>query len=56
MKNNIVRAFVLVLAVAGFSATKVSAMHTANVVAANTEPSSPTPMCPFGDPNGCGIH
>jgi hypothetical protein len=64
MESNIVRSAVLVLAVAGFSA---SSLTSASTRAANTNkdqkamvvPSvvaSPTPMCPPNQPDGCGIH
>jgi hypothetical protein len=58
MKSTLVRSFVLVLAVAGFSASSISsAAATKNV--AKAAPlgivSNPTPMCPFNDKNGCGI-
>lgn len=51
MKITLVRALVVALALAGFSATTVSAKTTVksgtNVV--------PTPLCGPHDPNGCGI-
>jgi hypothetical protein len=56
MKNNIVRAFVVVLALAGFSATTVSA-HTAKARhLATTTQDQPMPMCPPSDPKACGLH
>jgi ABC-type nitrate/sulfonate/bicarbonate transport system substrate-binding protein len=51
MKITLVRALVVALALAGFSATTVSAKTSVkagvNVI--------PTPLCAPGDPNGCGI-
>jgi len=56
MKNNIVRLFVLTLAVAGFGATTVSA-HTASKakISAATQ-DMPMPLCAPSDPSLCGIH
>ncbi len=58
MKSTLVRSFVLVLVAAGFSASSISAAAATKHVAKSAPLSivgSPTPMCPFGDPNGCGI-
>jgi len=51
MKITFVRALVVALALAGFSATTVSAKTTVKA-AVNAVP---TPLCPPSDPNGCGI-
>ena len=58
MKNIFVRSLALALVVAGFAASSItSAAATKHV--AKTAPlsivGSPTPMCPFGDKDGCGI-
>jgi len=56
MKTIYVRGLVLTLALVGFGASRISATAPKTVsMAAPTDPSSPTPMCPPGDPNGCGI-
>ena len=57
MKNNIVRAFVMTLAIAGFGATTVSAhvaSSKAKISATNKELS--IPMCAPSDPTLCGLH
>lgn len=51
MKITFVRALVVALALAGFSASTVSAKTT---VKASVN-SLPAPTCAPGDPNGCGI-
>lgn len=55
--KNIVRAFVLTLAVASMTATTVSKASTPSktAVSAMTEPGSPTPVCKPSDPSLCGI-
>jgi hypothetical protein len=58
MKNTLVRSFVLVLVVAGFSASSIaSAAATKHV--AKTAPlgifGTPTPFCPLNQKDGCGI-
>lgn len=57
MKNTLLRASVLLLALTGFGASRaaLTASH-APTLQAETDPSGPTPMCPPNDPNGCGIH
>jgi hypothetical protein len=59
MKNTLVRCFVLVLAVAGFTASSFSSAKTANKTTATvTAPSivgSPTPLCLPGDKTYCGM-
>ena len=58
MKNTLVRSFVLVLAVAGFTASSISSAATPKNVA-KVAPlgivNTPTPMCRLNDKNGCGI-
>ncbi|SEG61715.1 hypothetical protein SAMN05421819_3831 [Bryocella elongata] len=51
MKITLVRALVVALALAGFSATTVSAKTTVKPATSAV----PVPLCPPGDPNGCGI-
>jgi hypothetical protein len=53
MKSNIIRLFVLTLAVAGFGATTVSAHAKKHVSTDNKEVSMP--LCPPNDPNACGL-
>jgi hypothetical protein len=56
MKNNIVRLFVVTLALAGFGATTVSA-RTAFQNAKPTSSRIPSePMCVPSDPSHCGLH
>jgi len=57
MKNNIVRAFVVTLALAGFGATTVSA-HTAAKAKqlSTTTQDQPFPSCAPSDPTACGLH
>ena len=64
MGNNVIRALVLVLVVAGFSAstmTSAAAKRTAQnhesktLVLSTGVVASPTPMCPPNQPDGCGI-
>ncbi len=52
----IVRAFVVVLALTGAAASTqiASASSQAKVTAAKTS-AIPIPMCPWNDPNACGI-
>jgi hypothetical protein len=58
MKSTLVRAFVLVLVVAGFSASSVSA-SSKKIASTTVAPlgilSAPTPMCPMHQKDGCGI-
>jgi hypothetical protein len=53
MKTNLIRAFVLTLAFAGFSASTVSANTTATVKPAVNV--VPTPLCPPGTGDYCGM-
>jgi len=57
MKNNIVRAFVMTLAIAGFGATTVSA-HSASKakLSATNKIVDPAPLCAPSDPSYCGLH
>lgn len=54
MKNTLIRAFVVALALSGAVAT----VHTSNtrLTADAGGGSYPVPLCPPNDPNGCGIH
>ncbi len=56
MKNNLVRAFVVALALAGFGATTVSA-HSASKAKqlSSTTQDMPTPTCWPGE-GVCGLH
>jgi len=56
MKNNIVRLFVLTLAVAGFGATTVSAHTASKAKISATTQDMPMPLCAPSDPSLCGIH
>jgi hypothetical protein len=53
MKNTMIRAFVIVLALTGAAATAHS--KTTGTVVATTSSAYPMPLCPYNDPNGCGI-
>jgi len=57
MKNNLVRVFVVTLALAGFGATTVSA-HTAAKAKqlSTTTHDVAIPMCAPSDPSACGLH
>jgi hypothetical protein len=54
--KNIVRAFVVVLALTGAAASSQisSSANTTTVVASKTS-ALPTPTCPLNDPNACNI-
>jgi hypothetical protein len=52
--KNIVRAFVLALAITGAFATTHANASSATTVTAKTS-AMPVPSCPPSDPNGCGI-
>jgi hypothetical protein len=56
MKNNIVRAFVVTLALAGFGATTVSAHTAAKAKISATTQDLPSPVCAPSDPTYCGLH
>jgi hypothetical protein len=52
MKNTMIRLFVVALALTG----AVSTSHSKNTVHAFVAGGGfPVPLCPQGDPNGCGI-
>jgi hypothetical protein len=53
MKNTMIRAFVVALALSGFVSTAHSKTTGHALVASSFAP--PTPLCPLHDPNGCGI-
>ncbi len=53
--KNIVRAFVLTLALTGMFATAHSNTTTAQATTFSKTSAMPVPTCPPGDPNGCGI-
>lgn len=53
MKNTLIRAFVVALAVSGAAAT-VQTNNTRTMASATTN-AFPVPLCPPNDPNGCGI-
>jgi hypothetical protein len=53
MKNTLIRAFVVALALSGAAATvRTSNAHT---VVAGGPTGFPIPLCPPNDPNACGI-
>ena len=57
MKNNIVRAFVVVLALAGFGATTVSAHSASKAKQLTSAPRDmSSPICAPSDPYLCGLH
>jgi hypothetical protein len=53
MKNTVIRAFVVALALTGAAATAHS-KTTGHVLVANAS-AMPVPLCPQNDPQGCGI-
>lgn len=55
MKSNIIRLFVLTLAVAGFGATTVSAHAKAHNLSTDNKDVS-MPLCAPKDPTHCGLH
>jgi hypothetical protein len=55
MKNNIVRAFVIGLAITGFGATTVSAHTAAKAKISAKTSEAPAPLCVPSDPSLCGI-
>ena len=55
--KNIVRAFVVVLALTGAAAsTQISSASAKTTVTASKTSAMPIPMCPPNDPNACNIH
>jgi hypothetical protein len=55
MKSNLVRAFVITLALAGFGATTVSAHTAAKAKASTTAKEMPIAGCAPSDPSYCGL-
>jgi hypothetical protein len=55
MKSNLVRAFVITLALAGFGATTVSAHTASKAKSSTTAKEMPTPGCVPSDPSLCGL-
>ncbi len=54
--KNIVRAFVVVLALTGAAAsTQITSASTLATVSAAKTSAMPVPMCPPDDPDACGI-
>lgn len=54
--KNIVRAFVVVLALTGAAAsTQISSASTQTTIIASKASAMPTPTCPLNDPNACNI-
>jgi len=54
MKNTMIRAFVIALALTGAVSTAHS-KTTALSFSSATASAFPVPMCPYNDPKGCGI-
>jgi hypothetical protein len=55
--NNMIRAFVVVLALTGATAsTQIAAASAHTKVIAAKISAMPVPMCPPDDPNACGIN
>jgi hypothetical protein len=57
MRTNLVRGFVVVLALTGFGASMIASKPVASHPSANAKvvPQGPTPLCPISDPDACGI-
>lgn len=54
--KNIVRAFVVVLALTGAAAsTQITSASAQTTVTASKLSAMPTPTCPLNDPNACNI-
>jgi hypothetical protein len=53
MKNTMIRAFVVALALTGAAASAHS-KTSGHALVANAS-AMPVPMCPWNSPNGCGI-
>ncbi|HZL27234.1 MAG TPA: hypothetical protein VFC39_11970 [Acidobacteriaceae bacterium] len=53
MKNTMIRAFVIALALTGAVSTAHSKTTVLGVSA--TTAAFPVPMCPWNDPNACGV-
>jgi hypothetical protein len=56
MKSNLVRAFVITLALTGFGATTVSAHTAAKAKVSAATNDTPPPVCLPSDPTACGLH
>jgi hypothetical protein len=54
MKNTMIRAFVIALALTGAVSTAHS-KTTARSFSNATVSAFPVPMCPWNDPNACGV-
>ncbi len=57
MESTFIRGFVLLMALTGFGATTISshAPKANGKIGVHANEIVPIPMCPFHDPNGCGI-
>ena len=54
--KNIVRAFVVVLALTGAAAsTQISSASSKTIVTASKTSAMPTPTCPLNSPNACNL-
>ncbi|HEV2710492.1 MAG TPA: hypothetical protein VGU67_09795 [Edaphobacter sp.] len=53
--KNIVRAFVVVLALTGAAASTQTSSASSKTIVAATVSASPTPVCPPNAPNACGM-
>lgn len=53
--KNIVRAFVVVLALTGAAATTQTSSASSKATITAKVSAAPTPMCPLNDPNSCNI-
>lgn len=54
--KNIVRAFVVVLALTGFAASsQISSAKASSKIIISKTSAVPVPSCPPSDPNGCGM-
>ena len=54
--KNLIRAFVVVLALTGAAAsTQIASASAQTKVTASKTTAIPVPMCPWNDPDACGI-
>ena len=54
--KNLIRAFVVVLALTGAAAsTRIASASAQSKVTVSKTSAIPIPMCPWNDPNACGI-
>ena len=53
--QNIIRAFVVVLALTGAAATTQTSSASSKTIVASKTSAAPTPMCPPNAPNACNI-